>query len=504
MKKKLFSMGALACACVMGASLTCVTLGACSNESKTEGDAVAFVSLDINPSIEITLDKNNKVVSVYGANEDGRVLLYGEEGIVGADIEVAVGKITALAVELGYLDDDNLVVETTVTTSDDEGEEVERKVSANVTLAADRFDLEVVCESEGTYSLVRSIESLKAQYPDLEALQEITLAKAKLVLSAVETGLVTVQEAVEMTTRELIVLVSEAHKAAEEFATEAYQEAVSAAQAAYEEALGAALDGIYLSYYTSKHPATAYYGAIYQAYKSSARTLKAIATSVGYVHNVSKYPLSETQIAAVAAALGLEDASVLEDSDGNVTIKSVEAYADKLFKNSKAAAELGAVRAQLNAALDTVEAELRATAGELAQQYGPQIEAVTGIVRGTAQRFIGLLHNPMLPEEVRALINECSEITEELQALTADGDLTAEEIRTLAAKLDEKAAAVLQAMENDLTEEELAEIAALQQKALDGIAEAKSRYENAVETAREEAKAHIEALKAARKAHWER
>jgi hypothetical protein len=47
-------------------------------EKDEAGTAVAFVTVDINPSIEITLDENGVVASVYGANEDGQILLYGE------------------------------------------------------------------------------------------------------------------------------------------------------------------------------------------------------------------------------------------------------------------------------------------------------------------------------------------------------------------------------------------------------------------------------------------
>lgn len=83
-----------------------------------EGKAATFVSLDVNPSVELTVDGKNKVVSVYGENEDGKVLLYDNgnivSGIVGEDVEKAVAKITDLAVEYGFLSEDNKVVNTSV------------------------------------------------------------------------------------------------------------------------------------------------------------------------------------------------------------------------------------------------------------------------------------------------------------------------------------------------------------------------------------------------------
>ena len=67
----------------------------------TQSKAQSFVSLDINPEITLTLDENGAVLTVVGENEDANVLLYGEETLVGMNIEAAVEKITALATELG-------------------------------------------------------------------------------------------------------------------------------------------------------------------------------------------------------------------------------------------------------------------------------------------------------------------------------------------------------------------------------------------------------------------
>ena len=111
MKKKILAVSALLCAGAMTLSL------AACNSDNTEAEAASFVSLDINPSIELTLDKNNKVLSVYGGNEDGQVLLYKEEDFIGVDVETAVEKITSLAVKYGYLDENNKVVETSVTSA---------------------------------------------------------------------------------------------------------------------------------------------------------------------------------------------------------------------------------------------------------------------------------------------------------------------------------------------------------------------------------------------------
>ncbi|MCX4286664.1 MAG: hypothetical protein OSJ68_05175, partial [Clostridia bacterium] len=142
--KRLLSV-ILTAACVL---TMCVSLTACDLLGGNKGDAAAFVSLDINPSLELTLDKNNKVISVYGANEDGQVLLYGEDGIIGADIEVATARILELAKEMGYVDESNTVVQTTVS-SDKKGKEdsIYSKINAQVTVSAEKLNLALKCDT---------------------------------------------------------------------------------------------------------------------------------------------------------------------------------------------------------------------------------------------------------------------------------------------------------------------------------------------------------------------
>ena len=131
MKKKILSVCAIVCAFAM-----CLPLAACSDK-RDDGAAVSFVGIDINPSIELTLDAKNKVISVSGANEDGQVLLYGESGIIGESAEKAVEKITKLAVSLGYLDEDNSVVLTNVTSAKKgKADDILKKINAKITATA--------------------------------------------------------------------------------------------------------------------------------------------------------------------------------------------------------------------------------------------------------------------------------------------------------------------------------------------------------------------------------
>ena len=113
------------------------------------------------------------------------------------------------------------------------------------------------------------------------------------------------------------------------------------------------LDGVYTEFYLKNfltHSTTAYYGSLYQLYATSARGFDAIADTLAYVETVKRYELSGEQVSAVLAALDLTEAdrALIANSEGKVTVRSIEAYADKCFKNSAASAALEQTKAELN------------------------------------------------------------------------------------------------------------------------------------------------------------
>ncbi len=76
------------------------SLASCSCSKKPEASRV---TIDVNPSFELIVDEENKVVSVTALNDDASVLLYGEM-IVGKDVEDATEAIINLTIEAGYID----------------------------------------------------------------------------------------------------------------------------------------------------------------------------------------------------------------------------------------------------------------------------------------------------------------------------------------------------------------------------------------------------------------
>lgn len=76
-----------------------IALVACQEKEKGE---LSRVTIDINPSIEMMVDENQKVLSVSALNDDGSIIVSGEE-IVGKDVEEATKIILELSTETGYI-----------------------------------------------------------------------------------------------------------------------------------------------------------------------------------------------------------------------------------------------------------------------------------------------------------------------------------------------------------------------------------------------------------------
>lgn len=73
-----------------------------SQVQQSDGEVVAYVHIDINPSIELAVNDNEKVVAAEPFNNDGRRIL-SEVRVVGQDMEEAVAHITEQAVEDGFI-----------------------------------------------------------------------------------------------------------------------------------------------------------------------------------------------------------------------------------------------------------------------------------------------------------------------------------------------------------------------------------------------------------------
>lgn len=105
--KSIFLLPAAACL------LFALVFGLIYQESKID----SLILIDINPSIEMSLNKNEKVVDVEGVNEDAKAILSNLD-LKKTDIDEAINEIVSAVSEGGYLDGENNGILVTVINDD--------------------------------------------------------------------------------------------------------------------------------------------------------------------------------------------------------------------------------------------------------------------------------------------------------------------------------------------------------------------------------------------------
>lgn len=116
MKKKVFIIFSIVLAVLVIISLFLILNKNNRKEGKT--DVTSTIILDINPSIKLSLDKENVVVDAVALNEDANEIV---EDVSGKDIKAAIEIINSRLIEKEFIKDDTVVllnVEGEVSTSD--------------------------------------------------------------------------------------------------------------------------------------------------------------------------------------------------------------------------------------------------------------------------------------------------------------------------------------------------------------------------------------------------
>lgn len=330
----------------------------------------------------------------------------------------------------------------------------------------------------------------------------MSVSKFKLALSVSETGEISIDSAIALDDAKLIDMLKEVSPQIEEFATAAYIEAKTKALAVYEQATQLAVYGVYTQYYLEKmlsHPLTAYYGGVYQMYASASKGFEVVCDVAELAISVKNYPLNEEQINAIVTALGMESADALKNSKGEITIDSIEAYVDKLFKNTPASEALEQMKEDLTEALSQAESIVKGKVNEITAEYKPQIESAMTSARQILATVENMMNN--LPEPIKAVMDDA---TSNLEAILAeidgilDGDkIELSELRSLANRLDERATEYLNKIKADLSDEELAELEKRKEAVIAKMSDQKQVLEKALNDAEKIAKDYLSKLKEA-------
>lgn len=86
-----------------------VTLSSSIFINTTYVKADTLVSIDVNPSIELTTNQKNQVIKVSARNSDAKIILDGMD-LIRVDLNIAVNAIIGSMLKHGYLQDDNNII----------------------------------------------------------------------------------------------------------------------------------------------------------------------------------------------------------------------------------------------------------------------------------------------------------------------------------------------------------------------------------------------------------
>jgi hypothetical protein len=104
---------------------------------------VAYISLDINPSVELGVNAFNKVVSAAGYNEDGKTILKGQN-ILYSDIKEAISKLVISASGKGFVADNGSTIISVTSETDN------ASAAANLEKAAEQGANDALTETGDT------------------------------------------------------------------------------------------------------------------------------------------------------------------------------------------------------------------------------------------------------------------------------------------------------------------------------------------------------------------
>ena len=140
------------------AALTLTVIIFIHGTPKPEGKAAhALVNVDVNPSVSLVIDEEERVLSVSGNNDDGKLVVSGE-AIVGKSLEDALKVIIEVETETGYLVsgnaeiDENHIAISVSADGEKIAEDLKQKVTSAVGRICEEFNVEETIEAAEQYT----------------------------------------------------------------------------------------------------------------------------------------------------------------------------------------------------------------------------------------------------------------------------------------------------------------------------------------------------------------
>lgn len=202
-----------------------VFLASCATSSNAQEDT--YLTLDINPSIELIITPREKVVYANPLNEDGEILLV-ELNLIGMQLDDAMDLIIETAIELGYIDvdaEETFVQVSAVNKNTEIGDKIRERAKEHINNAFKNRMMMGRAEDKGfTPEFLAEAESYGVTPGFLFLAQKAVIASDELLL----------EDALQMTVRELQAILKETRQEMRVVAQTLKDEFLTARQALYD------------------------------------------------------------------------------------------------------------------------------------------------------------------------------------------------------------------------------------------------------------------------------
>lgn len=158
------------------------------------------VSLDVNPSVEIILNRNNRVVKVNPLNDDGKAIV-SDMDFNGCQLKVAVNALIGSMIRNGYLSAEANSVLVSVDSSKNAYQSIAEAVANEITLTLGQMSIDASVVSQW----IKSDDQIAAIAKE----NNVSLGKAQLIYKISTQSDYTVAQLVELPINDLSVLLSE-------------------------------------------------------------------------------------------------------------------------------------------------------------------------------------------------------------------------------------------------------------------------------------------------------
>lgn len=468
-------------------------------ESKQEiTEAKALMTVDFGSAFELTLDVDGTVASIYGSNEDGQILLYGERSkMTGMGYLSAIEYVTNLAVGLKQLSSDTKSVRILVSTDTDAtATDIAEKAAERMKTAAASAGITFSVNTAIPFSVTYRLNRLKEKHTDDPRIASLGADHYRIASILAEREGIRIESAINLSTSQIITRINAAHKLLEDYATDEYLSAKREAMRKYADGIGDLTEGIYHEIYMSgslSHLDTFYYGAVYEAYAGFARALWSIYEMKHYDSALSSYEADAATAAEIKATLGLASTVPLSNRSGKITIESLMKFADG-YVNSHTS---DSTRRRLEDLIKSAELQRELAFKSKTYSYATEIEALAGEIDDLVSTVnlhantLSLLMSSAAKTNMKSAMTDLRSLADNLEQILKNG-ITESSAYDLATKAEVYANGMLDVIKADMSGAEWNEAKLLEAQLKSNASNLAVEMNSALVSAGTKAKSYIE------------